>query len=114
MLTDRHTVQALRLNLRKVHIVEMMRTKTTTEKQEGTLLEANTKNLDKAAAVAGGRSSSSSGQPIGAAAKSRARRRKSEAQRLKSVEKLQHKKLQSRCEPRQRRWAAARRTFWRA
>ena len=75
-----------------------MRTKTTAGKQEGALLEANTKNLDKAAAVAGGRSSSSSGQPTGAAAKSRGRRRKSEAQRLKSVEKLQHKKLQSRCE----------------
>ena len=85
--------KAQRLYLRKVQIVEMMRTKTTTEKQEGTLLEANTKNLDKAAAVAGGRSSSSSGQPTGAAAKSRARRRKSEAQRLKSVEKLQHEKV---------------------
>ena len=90
--------KAQRLYLRKVQIVEIMRTKTTTEKQEGTLLEANTKNLDKAAAVAGGRSSSSSGQPTGAAAKSRGRRRKSEAQRRKSVEKLQHKKLQSRCE----------------
>jgi len=90
--------QAQRLYLRKVQIVETMRTKTTGGKQEGTLLEANTKNLDKAAAVAGGHSSSSSGQPTGAAAKSRGRRRKSEAQRLKSVEKLQHKKLQSRCE----------------
>ena len=57
--------KAQRLYLRKVQIVEMMRTKTTTKKQEGALLEANTKNLDKAAAVAGGRSSSSSGQPTG-------------------------------------------------
>lgn len=89
---------AQRLYLRKVQIVEMMRTKNHGGKQEGTLLEANTKNLDKAAAVAGGRSSSSSGQPTGAAAKSRGRRRKSEAQHRKSVEKLQHKKLQSRCE----------------
>ena len=90
--------KAQRLYLRKVQIVEMMRTKNHGGKQEGTLLEANTKNLDKAAAVAGGRSSSSSGQPTGAAAKSRGRRRKSEAQHRKSVEKLQHKKLQSRCE----------------
>ena len=70
--------KAQRLFLRKVQIVEMMRTKNHGGKQEGTLLEANTKNLDKAAAVAGGRSSSSSGQPTGAAAKSRGRRRKSD------------------------------------
>ena len=90
--------KAQRLYLRKVQIVEAVRAKTTDGLQEDTLHEAKTKNLDKAAAVADGRSSSSSGQPTGAATKSRGRRRKSEAQRRKSVEKLQHKKLQSRCE----------------
>ena len=86
--------KALRVYLQKVRAVEMVRAKV----QQVTLLEADTKKLDKAAAVAGGRSSSSSGQPLGAASESRVRRRKSPAQREKSVKKLQHKKLQSRCE----------------
>ena len=86
--------KALRVYLQKVRVVEMVRAKV----QQVTLLEADTKKLDKAAAVAGGRSSSSSGQPLGAASESRVRRRKSPAQREKSVKKLQHKKLQSRCE----------------
>jgi len=64
--------KAQRLYLRKVQIVETMRAKTTAGK-DGTLHEAKTKNLDKAAAVADGRSSSSSGQPTGAATKSRGR-----------------------------------------
>ena len=63
--------KAQRLYLRKVQIVEAVRAKTTDGKQEATLHEAKTKNLDKAAAVADGRSSSSSGQPTGAATKSR-------------------------------------------
>tara|TARA_B110001452_G_C15151266_1_gene400683 strand:+ start:154 stop:975 length:822 start_codon:yes stop_codon:yes gene_type:complete len=49
-------------------------------------------------AAAGGRSSGSTGSPDGAAAKSRARRQKSDVQRQKSGEKLQHKWLQRRCE----------------
>ena len=44
------------------------------------------------------RRSSADGQPIDAAAEPRARRRKSEAQRVKSVQKLRRKKLQARCE----------------
>ena len=86
--------KAMRVYLQKVRVVEMVRAKV----QQVTLLQADTKKLDKAAAVAGGRSSSSSGQPLGAASESRVRRRKSPAQREKSVKKLQHKKLQSRCE----------------
>ena len=50
----------------------------------------------KAAASAGGRSEGAV-RPTDVAAP-RARRRKSEAQRLKSVQKLQHKHLQRRCE----------------
>ena len=44
------------------------------------------------------RLSGSPGQPLAAATEPRARRRKSKAQQLKSVKKLQHKWLQRRCE----------------
>ena len=86
--------KAQRVFLRKVRVVELVRAG---GKPDATRLGAHTKPLDKTAAVAGGHSSMP-GQPLGTAAEPRARRRKSEAQRQKSVEKLQHKKLQSRCE----------------
>ena len=89
--------RAQRLYLRKVQAVEVVRAKAR-QQQVVTLPGANNKNLDDAALGAGGRSSVSAAQPLGTAAKPRARRRKSEAQHLKSVKKLQHKKLQSRCE----------------
>ena len=89
--------RAQRLYLRKVQAVEVVRAKAR-QQQVVTLPGANNKNLDDAASGAGGRSSVSAAQPLGTAAKPRARRRKSEAQHLKSVKKLQHKKLQSRCE----------------
>ena len=86
--------KAQRVFLRKVRVVELVRAG---GQPDATWLGAHTKPLDKTAAVAGGHSSMP-GQPLGTAAEPRARRRKSEAQRQKSVEKLQHKKLQSRCE----------------
>ena len=57
-----------------------------------------TKDLGTGAATGADRRSSAAGQPIDAAAEPRARRRKSEAQRAKSVQKLRRKKLQARCE----------------
>jgi hypothetical protein len=57
-----------------------------------------TKDLGTGAARGADRRSSAAGQPIDAAAEPRARRRKSEAQRAKSVQKLRRKKLQARCE----------------
>ena len=65
-------------------------------KQQVQLLGANTKSLGEAAADAGGRHLGA-GRPTDAATRS-VRRRKSEAQRQRSYQKLQHKHLQRRCE----------------
>jgi len=86
--------KAQRVYLQKVRIVEAVRARA--RQQQVQLRGANTKSLDKAAAGAGGRPEGA-GRPTDVAAH-RARRRKSEAQRLKSFKKLQHKHLQRRCE----------------
>ena len=75
--------RAQRLYLRKVQAVEVVRAKARQQHEVVTLPGANNKNLDDAASGAGGRSSVSAAQPLGTAAKPRARRRKSEAQHLK-------------------------------
>ena len=86
--------KALRVYLQKVRVVEMVR------RQQGCLSPCRnvTKDLGTGAATGADRRSSAAGQPIDAAAEPRARRRKSEAQRVKSVQKLRRKKLQARCE----------------
>ena len=106
---------AQRLYLRKVQIVEMMRTKNHGGMQEGTLLEANTKNLDKAAAVAGGRSSSSSLVSRQAPPRSLVGGAESRRPSIGRVSRsCSTRSCRVAARPRRRRWAAARRTFWRA
>ena len=63
-----------------------------------TQLAGSNNNQDRTPTGAGVRLSGSHGQPLAAATEPRARRRKSKAQQLKSVEKLQHKWLKRRCE----------------
>ena len=79
--------KALRVYLQKVRVVEMVR------RQQGCLPPCRnaTKDLGTGAATGADRLSSAAGQPIDAAAEPRARRRKSEAQRVKSVQKLRRK-----------------------
>lgn len=55
-------------------------------------------NLRKSAGRASTRSLDRNGPPTGAAAENRKRRKKSEAQRQKGAQKLQHRWLQRRCE----------------
>ena len=82
--------KALRVYLQKVRVVEMVR------RQQSCMSPCSnvTKDLGTGAATGADRRSSAAGQPIDAAAEPRARRRKSEAQRAKSVQKLRRKKLQ--------------------
>ena len=82
--------RAQRVYYHKVRVVAEARARA--QQQQVQLSGADT----KAAASAGGRSEGAV-RPTDVAAP-RARRRKSEAQRLKSVQKLQHKHLQRRCE----------------
>ena len=108
--------QAQRLYLRKVQIIEMMRTKTTAGKQEGTLLEANTKNLDKAAVVAGGRCFQ-----LVCAADRRRREVSCEAPEVGGPASEERREAAAQKVAESLRgsggegvWAAARRTFWHA
>ena len=108
--------KAQRLYLRKVQIVEMMRTKTTTEKQEGTLLEANTKNLAQGRCCCW--------RPLALPARLGSRQAPPRSlvggagSRRPSVGRVSRSCSTKSCRvaarPRRRRWAAARRTFWRA
>jgi len=86
--------RAQRVYFHKVRVVEEARARA--RQQQVQLRGADIKSLDMAAAGAGGHSEGA-GCPTDVAAR-RARRRKSEAQRLKSVQKLQHKHLRRRCE----------------
>ena len=88
--------KAQRVYLQKVRIVETVRA--SKQHQVVTQLAGNNKNQDMTPTGAGGRFSGLPGQPLAAATEPRARRRKSKAQQLKSVKKLQHKWLQRRCE----------------
>ena len=88
--------KAQRVFLQKVRIVEAVRA--SKQHQVITLPGGSDKPQDKTPAGAGGRSSGLSGRPLAAATEPRARRRKSVAQQVKSVKKLQHKWLQRRCE----------------
>ena len=88
--------KAQRVFLQKVRIVEAVRA--SKQHQVITLPGGSDKPQDKTPAGAGGRSSGLSGRPLSAAMEPRARRRKSVAQQVKSVKKLQHKWLQRRCE----------------
>ena len=85
--------RAQRVYFHKVRVVEEARARA--RQQQVQLRGADIKSLDMAAAGAGGHSEGA-GCPTDVAAR-RARRRKSEAQRLKSYQKLQHKHLQRRC-----------------
>ncbi len=85
--------KTLRVYMQKVRVVEAARAMA---KQQVQLLGANTTSLGEAAADASGRPLGA-GRPTGAAAH-RVRRQKSEAQRQRSYQKLQHKHLKRRCE----------------
>ena len=87
--------QAQRVYLAKVRIVETVRSKAPAQLWGG--CKDNT-NLRKSAGRAGTRSLDRNGPPTGAAAENRKRRKKSEAQRQKGAQKLQHRWLQRRCE----------------
>ena len=86
--------KALRVYLQKVRIVEMVRR----QQVSPSPCPSATKDLDIGAAAGPDRRTSGAGRPTDAAAEPRVRRRKSEAQRSKSVQKLRRKKLQARCE----------------
>ena len=86
--------KALRVYLQKVRIVEMVRR----QQVSPSPCPSATKDLDIGAAAGPHRRPSVAGRPTDAAAEPRVRRRKSEAQRVKSVQKLRRKKLQARCE----------------
>ena len=87
--------KAQRVFLQKVRIVETVRAK---QHQVVPQLAGSTNTQATTSTGAGGRSSGLSGRPLSAAMEPRARRRKSAAQQVKSVKKLQHKWLQRRCE----------------
>ena len=84
--------RAQRVYMQKVRTVEAARAKA----KQVQLLGANAKGLSEAAAGAGD-CALGAGRPTDAAARS-VRRRKSEAQRQRSYQKLQHKHLKRRCE----------------
>ena len=86
--------KALRVYLQKVRIVEMVRR----QQVNPSPCPSATKDLDIGAAAGPDRRTSGAVRPTDAAAEPRVRRRKSEAQRSKSVQKLRRKKLQARCE----------------
>ena len=86
--------QAQRVYLAKVRIVETVRAKAPAQLCGG----CKDNNLCKGAGRAGARSLGRNGPPTGAAAENRKRRKKSEAQRQKGAQKLQHRWLQRRCE----------------
>ena len=88
--------QALRVYLQKVRVVETVRAGR--QQHVASLPEGNAKPQAQPSTGAGRRSSGSPGQPLAADTEPRARRRKSKAQQLKSVKKLQHKWLKRRCE----------------
>ena len=88
--------QALRVYLQKVRVVETVRAGR--QQHVASLPEGNAKPQAQPSTGAGRRSSGSPGQPLAADTEPRVRRRKSEAQQLKSVKKLQHKWLKRRCE----------------
>ena len=88
--------QALRVYLQKVRVVETVRAGR--QQHVASLPEGNAKPQAQPSTGAGRRSSGSPGKPLAAAAELRARRRKSQAQQVRSVEKLQHKWLKRRCE----------------
>ena len=80
--------------LAKVRIVETVRAKAPAQLCGG----CKDNNLCKGAGRAGARPLGHNGPPTGAAAENRKRRKKSEAQRQKGAQKLQHRWLQRRCE----------------
>ena len=80
--------KALRVYLKKVRIVEMARR----QQVNPSPCPSATKDLDIGAAAGPDRRTSGAGRPTDAAAEPRVRRRKSEAQRSKSVQKLRRKK----------------------
>ena len=86
--------QAQRVYLAKVRIVETVRAKAPAQLCGG----CKDNNLCKGAGRAGARPLGHNGPPTGAAAENRKRRKKSEAQRQKGAQKLQHRWLQRRCE----------------
>ena len=86
--------QAQRVYLAKVRIVETVRAKAPAKLCGG----CKDNNLCKGAGRAGARPLGRNGPPTGAAAENRKRRKKSEAQRQKGAQKLQHRWLQRRCE----------------
>ena len=88
--------KALRVYLQKVRVVEAVRAGR--QQQVVPLPEGNSKPRAQPSTGAGRRSSGSPGKPLAAATELRARRRKSEAQQVRSVKKLQHKWLKRRCE----------------
>ena len=85
--------QAQRVYLAKVRIVETVRAKAPAQLCGG----CKDNNLCKGAGRAGARPLGRNGPPTGAAAENRKRRKKSEAQRQKGAQKLQHS-WQRRCE----------------
>ena len=88
--------KAQRVFLQKVRIVESVRA---SKQQKMVPQVAGSTEARPATSIgAGGRFSGLSGRPLAAATEPRARRRKSEAQQVKSVKKLQHKWLRRRCE----------------
>ena len=82
--------------MQKVRVVEAVRAGR--QQHVASLPEGNAKPQAQPSTGAGRRSSGSPGQPLAADTEPSARRRKSEAQQLKSVKKLQHKWLKRRCE----------------
>ena len=82
--------KAQRVYLQKLRIVEAVRAKA---RQQQVQLHGSgsTRAQAQPSTGAGGRSSGSPGQPFAADTEPRVRRRKSEAQQLKSIERLQHK-----------------------
>ena len=88
--------KAQRVFMQKVRIVENVRANK--QHQVVTQIADSNNTQDKTPTRAGGRQSGSPGQPLAAARVPRARQHKSKAQQIKSVEKLQHKWLQRRCE----------------
>ena len=88
--------KAQRVYMQKVRIVETVRA----SKQHQVLSQfaGSTEIQAETSIGAGGRSSGLSGRPLDAAMEPCARRRKSAAQQVKSVKRLQHKWLQRRCE----------------
>ena len=84
--------------MQKVRIVETVRA-SKQQHQVVTQFAGSNKTQDtRTPTGAGRRLSGSPGQPLAAAREPCARQRKSKAQQLKSMEKLQHKWLQCRCE----------------